>query len=237
MKKKIFIFILSLSVIFNVMYITGFGADIIETIEVIKGIDISLNGKDFIPKDVNNKELDVFLYQGTTYVPIRAISELYNASVDWDQENRKVILNIANKMDYQVDILRIEQESLNNESMGLNLNQKMPMIKIDNLEGLYNNFAIENNLFNKNALKKYSKKTFETNDVFIAFHTENSGSISLNEEGVEDNKEELLLNISRKVPEIGTMDMAYYVIILTVDKEKAKDKEVFLEISKNEVYK
>ncbi len=63
-----------------------------KTIEVATGISIEVNGEKFIPKDANGKEVDVFIYNGTTYLPIRAISGIYESDIDWDGESQTVSL-------------------------------------------------------------------------------------------------------------------------------------------------
>ena len=51
------------------------------SIQVEDGIGITLNGARFTPRDAAGKQVPVFLYNGTTYVPVRAISEAI-----WEQE-------------------------------------------------------------------------------------------------------------------------------------------------------
>ena len=53
-------------------------------ISVWYGVNLNVNGANFYPTDVNGTYVPAFIYNGTTYVPIRAISELYGASVQWD---------------------------------------------------------------------------------------------------------------------------------------------------------
>lgn len=62
---------------------------------VSDNIKIMIDGQEFIPKDVTGNIVEPFLYNGTTYVPIRAISEVYNKVVSWDGENS--IVYITNK--------------------------------------------------------------------------------------------------------------------------------------------
>jgi len=61
-------------------------------ITVETGIAIEVNGVKFIPKDSNGNEVTVILYNGTTFVPIRAISGIFGAHVDWEGNSRTVIL-------------------------------------------------------------------------------------------------------------------------------------------------
>ena len=42
--------------------------------------------------DVNGKTVYPLSYQGTTYLPVRAISNMYGATIDWDGENQKITI-------------------------------------------------------------------------------------------------------------------------------------------------
>ena len=50
-------------------------------------IDIQVNGETFVPTDVNGVEVPVFAYNGTTYVPLRALAEAYGLEVGYDAES------------------------------------------------------------------------------------------------------------------------------------------------------
>lgn len=63
------------------------------TIQVEDGIKITLNGSDMTPRDVNGKAVPVFLYEGTTYVPARAISEALGLNVSFNSATRTVVLS------------------------------------------------------------------------------------------------------------------------------------------------
>lgn len=70
--------------------LTGFAAA--QTISVNGGVKLMLDGKSFVPTDVNGNEVAVFEYNGTTYVPVRAISQAYGKEVAWDGTTRTVII-------------------------------------------------------------------------------------------------------------------------------------------------
>lgn len=56
-----------------------------KTIEV-GTINVLVNGKEFHPTDPNGKPVDIFVYNGTTYAPLRALAEAYGLTVGYDRE-------------------------------------------------------------------------------------------------------------------------------------------------------
>ncbi|MHC1694874.1 MAG: stalk domain-containing protein [Eubacteriales bacterium] len=61
-------------------------------INVEYGISVTVNGDVLVPKDVNGKVVDPFVYDGTTYVPVRAISDALGASVGYDAETNSAAI-------------------------------------------------------------------------------------------------------------------------------------------------
>lgn len=57
------------------------------------GVKVYVDGQQIIPRDVTGKEVDVFIINGTTYLPARAISNIFGASINWNQETNSAILN------------------------------------------------------------------------------------------------------------------------------------------------
>lgn len=47
-------------------------------------INVLINGEVFQPKDVNGNDVLVFVYNGTTYAPLRALAEAYGLEVGYD---------------------------------------------------------------------------------------------------------------------------------------------------------
>ncbi len=84
-------------------------ANFSKSINVTSGINLQINGNKFIPKDANGKVVDVFVYNGTTYVPIRAVSEAFNKKVDWDEKTNTVVINDSNFVSSKDDTKATEQ--------------------------------------------------------------------------------------------------------------------------------
>lgn len=55
-------------------------------------ISIMVKGKVFQPTDVNGNPVDVFVYQGTTYAPLRALAEAYGLEVSYDGEAKMAVV-------------------------------------------------------------------------------------------------------------------------------------------------
>lgn len=55
-----------------------------------QGISILINGNKLIPKDADGNIVEPFLKDGTTYLPIRAVSEALGKNVSWDDDTKTV---------------------------------------------------------------------------------------------------------------------------------------------------
>lgn len=88
---------LVLTIVVAGLSVSALAATSSRTIQVEDGIRMSLNGATFIPRDVNGNEVSVFLYDGTTYVPVRAVSEAMGLDVSYDSASKTVILVTADK--------------------------------------------------------------------------------------------------------------------------------------------
>lgn len=59
---------------------------------VYDNIKVLLNGNELKLTDVTGKTVEPFIYDGTTYLPLRAIAESFNKTVVWDAQARHVLL-------------------------------------------------------------------------------------------------------------------------------------------------
>lgn len=62
------------------------------TLSAITNISVEVDGKPFIPCDVNGNLVNIYAVNGTTYVPLRALCDAYNIPVVWDGENNRIYL-------------------------------------------------------------------------------------------------------------------------------------------------
>ncbi len=54
----------------------------------IDPINVMVGGKVFLPTDVTGKDVPVFVYNGTTYAPLRALAEAYGLNVGYNAEKK-----------------------------------------------------------------------------------------------------------------------------------------------------
>ena len=68
-----------------------------ENINVIyDDIKILIDGQEYQPKDANGNNVEPFIYNGTTYLPVRGIANAFDKEVDWEAQTSTVILGSKN---------------------------------------------------------------------------------------------------------------------------------------------
>ena len=80
----------------------------------VSPINIEVNGTVFQPKDVNGNTVSVFVYNGTTYAPLRALAEAYGLTVGYDSEKKLATVDfvtpsvtVSGKLSYAVQPLEV----------------------------------------------------------------------------------------------------------------------------------
>ncbi len=78
----------------------------VKTIEAnYMDIKLVVDGVPITPKDANGKEVEPFAFEGTTYLPVRAVGEALGKDVKWDGETKTVYVGeIPGKINYLVDV-------------------------------------------------------------------------------------------------------------------------------------
>lgn len=74
------------------MVVPGFAATVAKTITVYTGITLYYDGVEVTPKDAGGNRVEPFLYKGTTYLPVRAVSDLLGVDIHWDGATQSVYL-------------------------------------------------------------------------------------------------------------------------------------------------
>lgn len=68
-----------------------------EAIDVIyDNIKILIDGKEYQPTDANGNAVEPFIYNGTTYLPVRAVANAFDKDVDWEPQTSTVVLGSKN---------------------------------------------------------------------------------------------------------------------------------------------
>ncbi len=70
---------------------TAYVADVVRTISY-EDVKIYIENTLLDPKDVNGKSVEPFIIDGTTYLPVRAISEAFGKKVDWQDSTKTVLI-------------------------------------------------------------------------------------------------------------------------------------------------
>lgn len=115
MKKRIPAIIL----MFALFLTTSYAANTYrKTITVTSGVNVEFNNEAINMTDANGKAVEAFIYNGTTYVPIRAVSNAFGADIGYDRNTQTIsvyddfteILIAAYKLDCTISVCMTELE-------------------------------------------------------------------------------------------------------------------------------
>lgn len=73
--------------------VTALAAGGARDITVFPAPKVLINGETFVPRDVTGREVPVFAYEETTYIPIRAVSEAFGLTVDYDAARQTAVIS------------------------------------------------------------------------------------------------------------------------------------------------
>lgn len=132
----------------------------------VSPVEVKINGDIFQPTDANGKNVDVFIYDGTTYAPVRALAEAYGLDVDYDQENKIITVEgktaIKNEDSLMINGVQTSVESYNiNEQIYLSLETISTILGID--------INYDNGNLNLNSNNIITTKTIDKNRNEIIF--------------------------------------------------------------------
>lgn len=77
--------------------VTVFAKQATETISVMyDNIKILIDGVEYTAYDANGNVVEPFIYNGTTYLPVRGIANAFDKDVDWEPQTSTVVLGSKN---------------------------------------------------------------------------------------------------------------------------------------------
>ena len=89
MKKRIPAIIL----MFALFLTTSYAANTYrKMITVTSGVNVEFNNEAIDMTDANGKAVEAFIYNGTTYLPVRAVGNALGKQVSWDGKTKTVYL-------------------------------------------------------------------------------------------------------------------------------------------------
>ena len=117
------------------------------------GIKLVVDGQTVIPKDANGKVVEPFIYNGTTYLPVRAVGNAVDKKVKWDGNSKTVHLGAtpddvsAKKLTpYETDMTVLEQAGKSLVMMGKTYSQGLTdgnSRALYNLDGMYKSVEMD----------------------------------------------------------------------------------------------
>ena len=91
-KLRYFALGLMVALLISVMVNPALAALTSKNIKVSTGVNLYVDDNKFIPKDVNGNPVEVFIYNGTTYLPARALSEVVGKPIQWEGATSSVYI-------------------------------------------------------------------------------------------------------------------------------------------------
>ena len=93
MKKKLVVLIVAAAMMFGAIAGAG-AAPVLEQISAHLNWSIKflVGGQEWEPKDGEGNKLAPITYNNTTYIPVRAVSEVLGTAIDWDGENQTILI-------------------------------------------------------------------------------------------------------------------------------------------------
>lgn len=100
MKKTLTALLLAALVLSTCVFASG-SADTRNAQITYRDIKIILNGSELSPTDTDGGSTEPFIMDGSTYLPVRAISEALGLDVEWDGDSSTICLSSADGADSQ----------------------------------------------------------------------------------------------------------------------------------------
>lgn len=116
------------------------------------GIKLVVNGAPVTPKDANGSTVEPFIYNGTTYLPVRAVGNALGQDVSWNGNTKTVYIGM-NESDTASKKLKPYQTSMFMEVME-DHGRNVTMVEKNYSQGLYVTWYSGDALYNLDGLYK-----------------------------------------------------------------------------------
>lgn len=152
--KKYLIFTAIFCVMFAVI-VSAATVSYVKTIEVTSGINLSIDGEEFIPKDAYGNQVEVFNYSGSIYVPVRAISQAFGKTISYDENTMTAIITSPGASETQSSNL-VSQDTVTSYVNMMHLLNSLELI-FNTLDTVENAFSSASLSLSRNNLTEYSE--------------------------------------------------------------------------------
>lgn len=148
-RTKGFITGIIFSLLLSLFTVSTFAAPLGKKIEVFfNNIKLVVDGQKVeFGKDDNGNRIEPFIYNGTTYLPIRAVGEAIGKTVDWDGETKTVYIGKKNQNDEEavyvgngIEHMNYQESDNANGAEFFNYYYNYDTAVTDNVGNKYNNF-------------------------------------------------------------------------------------------------
>ncbi len=78
-----------------------------KTIQVATGVSLYINDQKLDPKDPNGNPVEPFILDGTTYLPVRAVSEALGVPIQWEGSTWSVYIGVSHQAIEIMAIIRM----------------------------------------------------------------------------------------------------------------------------------
>lgn len=90
--KRLLTLLISVALVLSLTVVVSAAAGTKTATLIYNNVKITLDGKEVTPLDANGTPVEPFAIDGTTYLPVRAISNALGLNVGWEQATQTVVL-------------------------------------------------------------------------------------------------------------------------------------------------
>lgn len=140
-------------------------ADLSQKIDVYyRNISLYVNGAQIVPKDAKGNVVEPFIYNGTTYLPVRAVGEALGMDVQWDGKTASAYLGKKDQNQPDTYLSKLQW----NDYQEAEENSKVAVIN-GTVADCNGNSYTNGLLFSVYAVHEHWKNKYDNSNVLIAY--------------------------------------------------------------------